>query len=178
MPGGIEEMTVPVRRGRMPGRQATRLRTRFTPGVLPGSVMLIVPVLLVVVWSVNSGSDSFQAATTNGLILLVAALGLSMFWGNSGIMSLGHAAFMAIGAYAGGLVTLDTAIKATSLQSLPHWLRDWSGGTFTAVLVVIGVALIVAAVTGLPLLRMAGSLVRDRQLCGAGCHQRRAQRGR
>ena len=141
----------------MPTRQATRLRTRLAPGVLPGSVMLIVPVLLVVVWSVNSGSDSFQAATTNGLILLVAALGLSMFWGNSGIMSLGHAAFMAVGAYAGGLVTLDTAIKATALQGLPHWLRDWSGGTFTAVLVVIGVALVVAAVTGLPLLRMAGS---------------------
>jgi len=157
MPGGIEEMSVSAPRGGMLGRHAARLRTRFAPGVLPGSAMLIVPVLLVVVWSVNSGSDSFQAATTNGLILLVAALGLSMFWGNSGIMSLGHAAFMAIGAYAGGLVTLDTAIKATSLQSLPHWLRDWSGGTFTAVLVVIGVALVVAAVTGLPLLRMAGA---------------------
>ena len=72
-------------------------------------------------------------------------------------MSLGHAAFMAVGAYAGGLVTLDPAIKATSLQELPHWLRDWSGGTFTAVLVVIGVTLVVATVTGLPLLRMAGS---------------------
>ncbi len=150
-------MSVPAPRGGMLGRHATRLRTRFAPGVLPGSTMLIVPLIIVVAWSVNSGSDSFQAATTNGLILLVAALGLSMFWGNSGIMSLGHAAFMAVGAYAGGLVTLDTAIKATSLQSLPHWLRDWSGGTFTAVLVVIGVALIVAAVTGLPLLRMAGS---------------------
>jgi branched-chain amino acid transport system permease protein len=157
MSGGLEEMSVPGRPRGVLGRQTAGLRTRFAPGVVPGSAMLIVPVLLVVLWSVNSGSDSFQAATTNGLILLVAALGLSMFWGNSGIMSLGHAAFMAIGAYAGGLVTLDTAIKATSLQSLPHWLRDWSGGTFTAVLVVIGVALVVAAVTGLPLLRMAGS---------------------
>ena len=46
--------------------------------------MLLVPLVIVVLWSINSGSDSFQAATTNGLILLVAALGLSMFWGNSG----------------------------------------------------------------------------------------------
>ncbi len=66
MPGGIEEMTVPVRRGRTPGRQATRLRTRFTPGVPPGSVMLIVPVLLVAVWSVNSGPDSLWPPRPTG----------------------------------------------------------------------------------------------------------------
>jgi branched-chain amino acid transport system permease protein len=46
-----------------------------------------------------------QAIFTNAGIYIIAALGLAIFTGHTGLFSLGHAAFMAIGAYTAAILT-------------------------------------------------------------------------
>lgn len=149
--------TKDIERSRLVGGDHERRAGWFRPGVVSGTVVLAVPLALVVAGASVLAPESVHAAVTNGLILLLAALGLGLFWGNSGIMSLGHAAFMAVGAYAGGIVSLDAAIKATALPDLPAFLRDSTASAPVAVLTVLGVVAIVAAISSLPLFRIEGS---------------------
>lgn len=126
------------------------------PGVLTGGLVILIPLALVIALIQATGSATLVAAATNGMILLVAALGLALFWGNSGTMSFGHAGFMAVGAYAGSILTLDPAIKATAIPALPDVLREHSVGIAAAVLLVLVITVIVALPTGSPLLRITG----------------------
>jgi branched-chain amino acid transport system permease protein len=72
-------------------------------------------------------------------IFAIAALGLNILTGYTGQISLGHAAFVGVGAYA-------TAIVATRL-GLPFWLSVPAGGL---------AACLAGAVVGLPSLRIKG----------------------
>jgi branched-chain amino acid transport system permease protein len=72
-------------------------------------------------------------------VLLVAALGLNLLTGYTGQISLGHAAFMGVGAYA-------TALAATRLGA-PFWLAIPAGGA---------TACAAGAVVGVPSLRIKG----------------------
>jgi branched-chain amino acid transport system permease protein len=72
-------------------------------------------------------------------IFTIAALGLNILTGYTGQISLGHAGFVGVGAYA-------TAIAATRL-GLPFWLALPAGGV---------AACLVGAVVGLPSLRIKG----------------------
>ena len=46
-----------------------------------------------------------QAIFTNAAIYIIATMGLAIFTGYTGLFSLGHAAFMAVGAYAAAVCT-------------------------------------------------------------------------
>jgi ABC-type branched-subunit amino acid transport system ATPase component/ABC-type branched-subunit amino acid transport system permease subunit len=46
-----------------------------------------------------------QAILTNSAIYIIAAMGLAIFTGYTGLFSLGHAAFMAVGAYTAAILT-------------------------------------------------------------------------
>ncbi len=129
---------------------------RIQPGVMSGSLVILIPLALVIIGLQATGSSTLVAAATNGMILLVAALALAMFWGNSGTMSLGHAGFMAVGAYVGGILTLNPSIKETAIPALPAFLREHSVSVFIAVLMVLVIAALVALPTGAPLLRITG----------------------
>jgi branched-chain amino acid transport system permease protein len=72
-------------------------------------------------------------------IFAIAALGLNILTGYTGQISLGHAGFVGVGAYA-------TAILATRL-GLPFWLALPAGGA---------AACLVGAVVGMPSLRIKG----------------------
>ena len=56
------------------------------------------------------------------LIYLCAVLSISVFTGGSGITSFGHTAFMGIGAYVSGLLTMPKALQMTALPQLPSFL--------------------------------------------------------
>jgi branched-chain amino acid transport system permease protein len=72
-------------------------------------------------------------------VFLIAALGLNILTGYTGQISLGHAAFMGVGAYA-------TAVAATRLDA-PFWLAVPAGGA---------AACLAGAVVGVPSLRIKG----------------------
>jgi ABC-type branched-subunit amino acid transport system permease subunit len=86
-------------------------------------------------------------------IYFIALLGLNVLTGYNGQISLGHGAFMGIGAYVGAMLTLGRPGLEGSCSSRPSWLPlgDGMRPIFT-----IPLAGLVTGIIGFPL-RAAGS---------------------
>jgi len=101
-------------------------------------------------------SPEWQSFVISTLITIVVVIGLYVFIGNSGVVSFGQISFMAVGAYATGLLTVKPMTKEFLLPDLPKAVADAHLGTFSAAVVVtVGVGLL-AALMGLPLMRLSG----------------------
>lgn len=90
-------------------------------------------------------------------IILVVALNLSN--GFTGVFSLGHVGFMAIGAYVSSILTLTLETKSENLPDLPVWLAHVQFGFLPALLIAGVLAAIVAWLIGIPLMRLSGHYV-------------------
>jgi branched-chain amino acid transport system permease protein len=97
-----------------------------------------------------------QRRTTQALINLVAVVGLYVFVGNSGILSFGNVAFMAIGAYVSALLTMRPTAKAVFLPDLPGIIAAAQWPVLPGALAGGAVAALVAIVVGWPLMRLTG----------------------
>ncbi|MFD9901492.1 branched-chain amino acid ABC transporter ATP-binding protein/permease [Mesorhizobium sp. NPDC059025] len=103
------------------------------------------------------GNAAMQRVVTYAAIMLTAVLGLQIFSGNTGIVSFGHAAFVGLGAYATGILTLPAALQRSALRDLPQFLAGYEMSFFAALAVVLVLAVLVGLITGTPLLRLSGS---------------------
>lgn len=121
------------------------------------AVIMMASVGIVLVLVQSFGTASAIRVATNAAILLIAVLGLQIFSGNTGIVSFGHAGFMAIGAYTTGILTLPAAIQRTALKDLPSWLAGHEMSMLSALLVVVGIMLLLGVVSSLPFFRLGGS---------------------
>ncbi len=90
-------------------------------------------------------------------IILVVALNLSN--GFTGVFSLGHVGFMAIGAYISSILTLSLSTKATNLPDLPGWLSQVQLPFIPALLIAGLIAAGIAFLIGIPLMRLSGHYV-------------------
>lgn len=90
-------------------------------------------------------------------IILVVALNLSN--GFTGVFSLGHVGFMAIGAYTSSILTLSLGTKATNLPDLPVWLVHVQLPFIPALLIAGLIAAGIAFLIGIPLMRLSGHYV-------------------
>lgn len=96
-----------------------------------------------------------QRIVTEAIIKLVVVVGLSIFVGNSGVLSFGHVSFMAIGAYTSAIVTMAPARK-DALLDLPAGIEAIEL-PFVAGLIAAALASgLVALVVGWPLARLRG----------------------
>lgn len=135
---------------------------RIEPGVRRVWVPLSLSVLLLVTWLVFEQINSAYWSTVAARLFLTlgVVLGLQIFSGNSGVLSFGHTAFMAIGAYTSALLTMSTAMKQLNLEEMPHFLSSWifpaHFGVIAGTLVGGGFALAFAILTALPVSRLAG----------------------
>ena len=89
-------------------------------------------------------------------INIILAASLSLCNGFTGIFSMGHAGFMAIGAYASALMTIPSAKKAVLLKNLPEALQQMEIPLFPALLIGGMIAALVALIIGFPVLRFKG----------------------
>jgi branched-chain amino acid transport system permease protein len=118
--------------------------------------------LVVISWAVVSALDNVVYTQTTVLmfLLLIVTLGLQMFSGNSGVLSFGHVAFMAIGAYTSALLTIPTEIKEFTYLEMPGFLKSWvfpaQLGTIEGTLAGAGFAAAFALLTAAPIARLAG----------------------
>ena len=91
-------------------------------GLLGGTAGVVVAaaaaVLLAGLVDLSLGSSEHDIVILFG-INAVLVLGLQTFVGNTGIMSFGHVAFMGLGAYAAGILTVPVAEKAIFMAGLP-----------------------------------------------------------
>lgn len=124
-----------------------------------GAITLALPLIALAIIAELFLPAALARLATLYLIYVTAVVGMQIFSGNSGIISFGHAGFMALGAYGSALLTIQRAVMSTSLPNLPGWLAGVAGGQSLLVgmagaLVVVG---LVAVLFGLPLARLSGS---------------------
>jgi len=118
------------------------------------SLALLLAAIVVTSWAI--GSPTLQRTVTEALIRVVIVVGLYIFIGNSGVVSFGSVAFMAIGAYASGWQTCCSNNKAHTLMGLPDFLRYHTYPLFPASLASGALAAVFALTVGIPIMRLSG----------------------
>lgn len=88
---------------------------------------------------------------------VAAVVALGVYCGNTGIVSFGHGAFMAIGAYLSGILTMPSGLQRTALPELPAFLAGYELSIWASLLVVAVVGLGVAALSGTAIARLIGA---------------------
>jgi len=115
-----------------------------------------------------SGLAFWQGLVVNLGIFLILVLSLNLSSGFTGVFSLGHIGFMALGAYGAAILTLPLREKQEYLPNLPRWLAgvhfDFRLGPFSlgfliATLIAALLVALVALVVGLVLMRLSGHFV-------------------
>ena len=96
---------------------------QFGKSAWAGSAMMAMLLIVVAGLAQTVLPASGARLATLFLIYVVAVLGNQIYSGNSGIMSFGHTSFMAIGAYASALLTIQPSVQTTAL---PHLRRRHS----------------------------------------------------
>lgn len=88
---------------------------------------------------------------------VAAVVALSVYCGNTGIISFGHGAFMTVGAYLSGILTMPAALQRSSLPNLPAWLGGYELAIEAALPVVALAGLAFALLTGSAIARLVGA---------------------
>lgn len=118
-------------------------------------VYILIPLIIII--SVSFDQTNYYTGLVNQFgiyIILVASLNLVN--GFSGIFSMGHAAFMAIGAYIAAYCTVSPSIKANFLPGLPAFIQNLQLPMPVGMLMGGLAACLVSLVVGFCVLRMKG----------------------
>lgn len=122
------------------------------------SSALISAVLAAGVLIVYNTSDAvIQNVVMLFLINLVVVVGLQTFTGNSGVVSFGHVAFMAIGAYVAAITTTSPAIKQSLIPDAPGFLVNAELSFVPALAVAVAVTAGIALPVGFVFARLSGA---------------------
>lgn len=115
--------------------------------------------LILVIWWAQANLNSYTLRILNlAAINIICAMSLNLLFGFTGQFSLGHAGFMAVGAYVTGLLILPEAAKANIfiLDPLAWPFTVLSAPFLVALLAGGAVAALIAVVIGFPVLRLRG----------------------
>jgi branched-chain amino acid transport system permease protein len=121
-------------------------------------VQLLAPALLVVAVGVASTfvSPASEIYFLNALVSVALVVAIYVFIGNSGVLSFGQMSFVAVGAFAAGILTIPLESKRGVLPELFPVLRDHTIGNVTSLLVGAAAGGVFAFLVGLPLMRLSG----------------------
>jgi branched-chain amino acid transport system permease protein len=137
---------------------------RRAAGPLAALLALVAALVLVQL----SGLAYWQGLVVNLGIFIILVLSLNLSNGFTGVFSLGHIGFMALGAYISAILTLPLREKHDYLPNLPAWLAGvhldarlgpFPVGFLTATLVAGLLVTVVALLVGLVLMRLSGHFV-------------------
>lgn len=118
-------------------------------------VLVCLPVILVAVCQTRL-PNYYRSLFSLFLINVILTSSLNLTNGFTGIFSIGHAGFMAIGAYISSLLTLSAETKAARIENAPQWLVSLHV-PFPAAIIIAGlIAMGLAALVGFPILRAKG----------------------
>ncbi|MFN8566327.1 MAG: branched-chain amino acid ABC transporter permease [Kouleothrix sp.] len=115
-----------------------------------------------------SGLAFWQGLGVNLGIFLILVLSLNLANGLTGVFSLGHIGFMALGAYGSAILTLPLREKQSYLPNLPGWLAGvhldtrlagFPIGFLLATLIAAVLVALLATLVGLVLMRLSGHFV-------------------
>jgi branched-chain amino acid transport system permease protein len=92
----------------------------------------------------------------NALVAVSMVVALYVFVGNSGVLSFGHISFVAVGAWAAGVLSVPEAEKPATMPFLFDFLGETTVGNAPSLLVAAAVGGVFALLVGLPLMRLSG----------------------
>jgi branched-chain amino acid transport system permease protein len=120
---------------------------------------LAAPIVLVALLAVTSelwvsAADQVKFQTAIVYVAIVAAL--YVFVGNSGVISFGQISFVAVGAFASGVMTIPLDSKQGVLTTLFPLLRDHTISNFWSLVLAAGLGGVYAFLVGIPLMRLSG----------------------
>ena len=121
-------------------------------------VALAAPLLLVAVVGVASSfvSRANEIHFLNALVSVSVVVAIYVFVGNSGVLSFGQISFVALGAFAAGVMTVPLESKTGILPELFPLLRDHTIGNVASLALAAAVGGVFAFLVGLPLMRLSG----------------------
>lgn len=121
------------------------------------STLAVLSFVILLVAGVGLGGTAVvERVATDMLIKLVVVLGLSIFIGNSGVLSFGHASFAAIGAYSAAWFTMPLAAKKLFLPKLPVFVLATQFGLPAGAAIGTACASFFAVVVGVVIVRLSG----------------------
>jgi len=121
------------------------------------SAALIIPLVMICLIIALMGAPRLQSIMTEALIYVVLVVGLSIFIGNSGIVSFGHVTFALIGAYASAWQTCCGPMRLIFMPELPSWLATAQVPVVVAAFLAATLAAVVALILGAVLMRLSGT---------------------
>ena len=117
-------------------------------------------VILIIIILVRFVANAYIQRVVIGIgINLILVVALNLINGYTGVFSLGHIGFMAIGAYTAAILTLPVAQKKTNLPDLPGFLANVELGFLPATIIAGLFAMIIAVLVGYSLMRLSGPYV-------------------
>jgi branched-chain amino acid transport system permease protein len=121
-------------------------------------VELGAPMLLVVGAGVLSTvvSRSTEIYVLHAIVAVAVVVAIYVFVGNSGVLSFGQISFVAVGAFAAGVMTVPLLLKGAILRDLFPILRDHELGNLESLALAAGLGAVLALLVGLPLMRLSG----------------------
>ncbi len=119
--------------------------------------IIAIIVTLIIIGVLNKTLDNYQIRILNlCAIYIILALSMNLINGFVGLFSLGHAGFMAVGAYTCALLTMSPEVKQMNffLKPMVPWLANVQVSFPTGVLMAGIMAALAGAIIGAPVLRL------------------------
>src|SRR5207244_11367733 len=91
----------------------------------------------------------------NAIVDVAMVVALYVFVGNSGVLSFGQVSFVAVGAFAAGLMTVPADVKPGVLPDLFSFLQHHSMSSAWSLVLAAALGGVYALVVGSPLMRLA-----------------------
>lgn len=127
-----------------------------------GSINGALLALLIIAIGVGSallGSPAALNTVTNMMTALVGVMAIALFSGNSGALSFGHVAFMALGAQVSATLTMPPALKAQLFPALPDVLLQFQANFILALILTAVLVGLFAFATGLAIVRLSSATI-------------------
>ena len=101
-------------------------------------------------------STSTETYVINALVNVAIVVALYVFIGNSGVLSFGHISFVAVGAWAAGVLSMPVEEKPAIMPHLFGVLGNHTVGNLWSLVIAAAVGAAYALLVGLPLMRLSG----------------------
>jgi branched-chain amino acid transport system permease protein len=131
--------------------------SRLAPLLLVGICLVMLG--LFSVYAPALMNDYFVRVVTVMCINAVLVVSMGLANGFTGVFSLGHVGFVAVGAYVSGVLSLPAAAKAAYLPNLPSWISGLDLGFLPSTMVAGLLCVLLAFLVGAPLMRLSGHFV-------------------
>lgn len=121
-----------------------------------GGLVTALPIILLGLVILNFAPAYLVRVAFAAYVNLLIVLGLQVFMGNSMVVNLGQGAFVGIGAYSVAILATPVAMKKLSIPHAPFGLADVALHPALAAGAGLGLAGIIALLTGLVIARLSG----------------------